>query len=174
MTENSYFSKQFIICLIISMSLILIMLFIGVNQGYNVTPEEANATLSEIEKLRAEVTPLTIFLNNSEIALVAIIPLIGILWMLFVQFNTGFALGSLAKALGWNQYLYASAILTSPVGLFEYAVYILVMAESLVLVYSALQKNFKERLTKHTWKTILLTVGLLFIGAIIEYIDIQV
>jgi len=74
----------------------------------------------------------------------------------------------MAKAYNVDYIVAASIILTSVVGLIEYSAYIIALGESMFLVYSAIQGEFKERLIQHSWKSIVIVVSLLFIGGVIE------
>jgi len=130
--------------------------------------EVANQTLTEVQTIAGESTWLSIFINNVGMALVTFIPLLGTAWMIFVQYNTGWYLGAMAKAYNVDYIVAASIILTSVVGLIEYSAYIIALGESMFLVYSAIQGEFKERLIQHSWKSIVIVVSLLFIGGVIE------
>jgi uncharacterized membrane protein SpoIIM required for sporulation len=168
--NNHYFSKPFIVTLIISTIIIFISLLYGGSRGNSVTFQQANQTLAEVDLLRKTITWQDIFFNNLEISLLSFIPLIGTVFMMFVQYNTGFTIGMLAKATGYDYIMYLSLILTSPVGFLEYIAYVLITGESLTLIYSLYigKDVLKERLTRHSWKTLLIIIGLLFVASIIE------
>ena len=166
--EEHYFSKLFIFCILLSMSVILIGLTLGVQNGYNCSVEEANETLNQINQERQNITVTSIFLNNYLLTLIVFVPFIGIFWEFLLQFNTGYVLGNVAKAYNLNQFIFLSEVLSSPVGLIEYASYFLVLAESLCLMCSLFLHEFKPRLFNHSWKTFLVVTVLLFIGAIVE------
>jgi uncharacterized membrane protein SpoIIM required for sporulation len=63
-------------------------------------------------------------------------------------------------------------ILSSPTGLLEYTAYILTLSESFIIVYSVVKKKVRKRLSKQTWKTLLVVTGLLLVGGIVEAITI--
>jgi len=88
--------------------------------------------------------------------------------MIFVQYNTGWYLGAIAKAYNVDYIIATSAILTSIIGLLEYPTYIIALGESMFLGYSATRREFKERLIQHSWKSIIIVVSLLFIGGVVE------
>jgi uncharacterized membrane protein SpoIIM required for sporulation len=168
LSEQRYFSKPFILLLIMSAILIFVMLFFGGSQGNLVSNTQANQTQTQLQQMQQTATWLSLFLNNLEIALFTFIPLVGILWQLFVQFNTGFFVGSIAKAYGINYALALSAIIATPSGIVEYLAYIFALAESMMLVYCGITKSFRQRLFSETWKTLLIVTALLFVAAIIE------
>lgn len=168
MGEERYFSKAYIICLFISMVFIFSALIFGSYEGYSVDFETANQTLTAIEQKRQVVTVSSIFFNNFGLTLVTFVPFIGLFWEFFVTFNTGYCIGQLAKASGTNNVLYVSLLVSHPVGVLEFTAYVFALAESLVLVNSLFKHEFRERLTKQSWKTFLLATTLLFIGAVVE------
>lgn len=152
--ETPYFSKQFIYMLIVSAIVIFVSLTYGASRGNQVEMEVADQTLGEVREMASEATWLSLFINNVSMALMTFIPLFGAVWMVLIQYNTGWYIGAMAKASGVDYLMVMSMILTSVVGLVEYVAYILALGESLVLVYSAVQKGFKQRLMQHSWKSV--------------------
>jgi uncharacterized membrane protein SpoIIM required for sporulation len=166
---GGYFSKPFILCLVISTVIIFTCVIIGSFRGATVSMEEANAFSNETESERASATWLSIFINNFAIVSVPVlIPYYGVIWMGAIQYNTGFLVGELAKATGIDNILYISALVTDPVGVLEFLAYILICAESLLFIYVAYKREIVKRLEHHTWKTILLVAILLLVGAVVE------
>jgi uncharacterized membrane protein SpoIIM required for sporulation len=166
---GGYFSKPFILCLVISTVIIFTCVIIGSFRGVNVSMEEANAFSNETESEVASLTWFGIFINNFAIvSLPALIPIYGVIWMGAIQYNSGFLLGELSKATGIDNVLYLSALVTDPVGVLEFLAYILICAESLLFVYLAYKREVVKRVKDHTWKTILLVAVLLLIGAVVE------
>jgi hypothetical protein len=94
--------------------------------------------------------------------------------MLFIQYNTGYLFGNIAKAFGVNGYILLLLTLGSPVGLLEYSAYILTLSESFIIVYSILKKKGRRRFFEQTWKTLCLVIGLLLIGGVVEAISIGI
>jgi uncharacterized membrane protein SpoIIM required for sporulation len=171
-SSRRYFSKPFIYCIIVSAILIFSIFIVGGSRGNQATLEQAIQAQKDLEAEAGTTTALSIFFNNVQLALFSFIPIIGSVWMLFIQYNSGYTFGNLAKAYGIDFILLISSSITTPDGLLEYSAYILALSESFMIVYSALEKNVKERLTKHTWKTVMIVVGLLFIAAIVEAVSI--
>ena len=166
--NTPYFSKPFICTLIVSAIIVFVSLTYGASRGNQVEIEVANQTLAEVETMASESTWFSLFINNVSIALMTFIPLIGAVWMIFVQYNTGWYLGAMAKAYNVDYIMATSIILTSIVGLIEYPAYIIALGESMFLVYSAAKREAKERLIQHSWKSIIIVVSLLFIGGVVE------
>jgi len=172
MDNNSYFSKNFIRALIISATIILSTLLLSSFVGFNAPPEEAEQITQEVENLAATLTWTNIFLNNFLLTLVTFIPVFGIPFAVYVQFNTGYAFGALAQTLYETYHVNNIQIilltLLSPVGILEYSAYILALTESIILVYSIYKKELKKRLVTYTWKTFIFVALLLLVGALIE------
>lgn len=168
MSEERYFSKPFIYCIIISTVLIFSIVIVSGSRGEQANIEQVTQTQKDIEGVTGNATALNIFINNMQIALISFIPIIGSVWMASVQYNTGYIMGNLAKAYGIDFILVISFSIASPNGLLEYSAYILALSESFMLVYSVLEKTVRERLSKHTWKTLLIVFGLLLIAGIVE------
>ena len=166
--RTPYFSKPFIYTLIVSAIIIFVSLTYGASRGNQVEIEVANQTLTEVETMASESTWFSIFINNVSMALMTFIPLIGAVWMIYVQYNTGWYIGAMAKAYNVDYIMATAIILTSIVGLLEYPAYIIALGESMLLVYSATQREFKERLIQHSWKSIIIVISLLFIGGVVE------
>jgi hypothetical protein len=166
--RKNYFSKPFVYCIMLSVILIFSIVIIGGSRGEQATTEQATQTQKDIEGQAGNATALSIFLNNAQIALISFIPIVGSAWMLFIQYSTGYTMGNLAKAYNMDFILVISYSIATFDGLLEYSAYILALSESFMIVYSALEKNVKERLLKHTWKTLLIVVGLLLVGGIVE------
>jgi uncharacterized membrane protein SpoIIM required for sporulation len=170
-TFRGYFSKPFLYCIMLSSILIFSVLFVSGSQGEQVPVEQAQQILMEIETEFGDFTAVNFFFNNLQIALISFIPIIGSAWMLFVQYSTGYIFGNIAKAYGVN---FASLILLTlgtPSGLLEFSAYILTLSESFIIVYSAVKKTVRTRLTQQTWKTVCMVIGLLLIGGIVEAIS---
>ena len=162
-----YFSREFVVCLVLSAVLVYACLFVGVWQGQLAPPEEVKRAVEDVEKLREQASFTFIFLNNYKLALVAVIPLFGAVQHGFVQFNTGYIIGALAANGKVSGFALAAALLAMPHGMLEYMAYTFAAAESLALTYAAVRRKFRERL-RQAWKTIVLVGVLLATAAALE------
>jgi uncharacterized membrane protein SpoIIM required for sporulation len=153
---------------VISVFIIFSTLLLASFQGFNAPPEVADQIATEVESLAATTTWADIFLNNFLLTLVTFIPIFGVLFAVYVQFNTGYALGALSQVYGVNNVQATLTILVTPVGILEYSAYVLALAESIIIVHSAYKKELKKRLVNHTWKTLIIVASLLLIGAVVE------
>lgn len=163
-----YVSRQFICALIVSATIVLASLSYGASRGNQVELAVAHQTLREVETIAGESTWFSILINNVSLTLVTFLPLMGAVWMIYVQFNTGWHLGAIAKVYNINYLVATSLVLTSIVGLIEYSAYTIALGESLFLVYSATQGEFQRRVIQHSWLSIIIVVSLLFLGGAVE------
>ena len=169
------FKREYIVCLVFSFIFLVVTTIIGIIYGYSVEHSIANQTYNELSETFHETSIFSIFLNNCYIALVAFIPVYGVIFISFVSFNTGFYVGCIGQVANTPISTSFSVYFMNIVFLIEYLAYSLSLAESINLTYLAMKygKNeFIERLRYDTWRIILLVVFLLFIGAVIEWFTI--
>jgi len=178
-----YLPRKFLFSIIIAFSAIVAVLLLGAWLGNQIPASEAEEIVAimeeEIEQLTSQTVfmcSLAIFINNFGLSLLTFVPFVGWSWMLFITYNTGFFLGTFAQTLGGDPVIRLLLTLFVvfvfpglPVALLEFGAYILLFSESLYLSYLALTKSgAKQRLRKHSWKTLLIYVLMLFVGALIE------
>jgi len=165
---GQYLTRGFLLTLIIAFTFLIISLVITANNTYQTaTIEEANQTLQQIQTERETATVQTIFFNNLLISLPMIIPAVGLISFLFAWANTGIVIGLLAKATGILPTVYVQnlTILAFP----EILSYSILMAENIYLSALILTRaGAKVRLTSQSWKSLLLYLAFLLLGAITE------
>ena len=165
---GQYLTRGFLLTLIIAFTFLIISLAITANNTYQTaTIEEANQTLQQIQTERETATVQTIFFNNLLISLPMIIPAVGLISFLFAWANTGIVIGLLAKATGILPTVYVQnlTILAFP----EILSYSILMAENIYLSALILTRaGAKVRLTSQSWKSLLLYLAFLLLGAITE------
>jgi uncharacterized membrane protein SpoIIM required for sporulation len=165
---GQYLTRGFLLTLIIAFTFLIISLVITANNAYQTaTIEEANQTLQQIQTERETATAQTIFFNNLLISLPMIIPAVGLISFLFAWANTGIVIGLLAKATGILPTVYVQnlTILAFP----EILSYSILMAENIYLSALILTRaGAKVRLTSQSWKSLLLYLAFLLLGAITE------
>jgi uncharacterized membrane protein SpoIIM required for sporulation len=144
-------------------------LIVGSFNGVSAPQYQASRTYNNVQQLRQTVSWTGIFLNNYEITLLSALPIIGIYYMVEVQYNTGVVVGNLAQATHMSNLAYIAGITLTPVGILEYSAYILVFAETLMLIYNFPNRTVTERWRKQTWKTLLLATALLLLAAYVEW-----
>jgi len=174
---RQYLSKKFLISLIIALATILLVVTLGTWLGTHVPEDEAQEYWTILESQAEEATWDAIFLNNLTLSLPTLIPFFGIGWILFIMLNTGFFLGAVSIVIFPGDtltrlILVLFAIFLFPgfiVAFFEFGAYTLLLGEVFCVTYLALTRSgARERLKKHFWKTLLIYVVLLLIGAYVE------
>jgi hypothetical protein len=167
--NSKYFSNPFLVCLAISFCLIFTCLVVGSFNGVSAPQYEASRTYNHVVRLRQTLSWTDIFLNNYEITLLTALPIIGIYYMAQIQYNTGIVVGNLAQAYHVSNLVYMAGITLTSVGILEYAAYVLVFSETLMLIYNFPNHTVIERWKKQTWKTLLLATALLLLAAYVEW-----
>jgi uncharacterized membrane protein SpoIIM required for sporulation len=130
----------------------------------------AQDTYTQIEAQREVITWQSILLNNLYASFIPIVclPIAGLFLFASVLSNTGEVIGYLAFSTGYSPFNYLLAI-SFPVGIIEISAYALISAEVLYLFFLFITKRKPaERLLRHSWKTLIIYLVLLFIGAVVE------
>lgn len=180
---RDYVPRKFIFSIITAFFAIVAALLFGAWLGNQIPASEAQKIVTELDKEIEDLTSqtffvrsLTIFVHNLLLSLLTFMPLAGLGWMLFLSYNTGLFLGAFAHALGGDPV--GRLLLTLlvvfifpglPVAFFEFGAYILLFSESMYVSYLVLTRSgARQRLKRHSWKTLLIYASMLFIGALIE------
>jgi len=169
------FERKYIACFIIAFACLVILTIVGIMYGYNVDYKIANQTYTEISNRFISVSVISIFINNSYIALMALIPIYGVLSTFIIAFNTGYTIGCIAQVANVPLAHVFSVYFLDLIFIIEYFAYSLAVAESMYLCYLAVKegkREFIDRLHYGTWKLAILIVLILFIGAVIEWFTI--
>ncbi len=163
--EYKYRNKSFINSIALSVTLITLALFIGIQSGLDSDVKVREEFLKRIGEIKPKAE--LIFANNFGVSLATLIPFAGAAFHLFVQYNTGLGIGILSDVQNVNPLLLIIFIL--PLFLLEYTSYTLALAEGANLSYLIIRRrDIKNRIKKHLWKTIVVIALLLGIGAIFE------
>jgi uncharacterized membrane protein SpoIIM required for sporulation len=168
--DKGYFRKEFTIIFIVVFALSAVFEVIGMNEGYVAPPEQVNETITWIGQMRQTATWFNIFSNNIMIAYLGAIPIVGILFYLFVSYNTGTVYGNIGQYYNLSLGQTYSLDFTNPIGILEEVAMTLLVAESVLIVYLLIKDRTEvvERITAHSWKSFIICTVLLFIGAVIE------
>lgn len=141
----------------------------------------AQVDRSEAEKVGEEVkaiikhTPLIpyIFGNNLMHCLLMFVPLLGLIYGMFVMYNTGVVIKMLSVALLQAEaYIAFFSLFLLPHAWIEYVVYSIAMSQGLWLIRAALKGEFKREVS-HTYKWVTICAIALLIAAVIETILIK-
>jgi uncharacterized membrane protein SpoIIM required for sporulation len=168
--KNNYFRKEFVLAFVIVFALSCVFEVWGMNDGYRVSVEEANKTVSWINEMQQTVTWIDIFVNNIKIAYISAIPLFGLFFYFFVSYNTGTVYGNIGRYYNLSIGQTYSLNFTNFIGILEDTAMTLLVAESALIVYLLVKdrEEVVERLKTYSWKTLIIITLLLLFGAIIE------
>jgi uncharacterized membrane protein SpoIIM required for sporulation len=168
--NDNYFRKEFILAFIIVFALSCVFEVWGMNDGYRVSVEEANKTVSWINEIQQTITWSDIFVNNIVIAYVSAVPLFGLFFYFFVSYNTGTIYGNVGRYYNLSIGQTYSLNFTNFIGILEDIAMTLLVAESVLIVYLLVKdrEEVVKRLKSHSWKSLLVTTLLLLFGALIE------
>jgi uncharacterized membrane protein SpoIIM required for sporulation len=176
--SEKYLTLGFKSALLVVTLIFLLMLYLSAEITYiaTATPQGAmlaNQTRQQIETERQTITAQFIFINNLQVSFILIIPLLGILWFALILINTGSIIGLLASAYGYSPLTYIAGTLILG-GLIEMIAYAFLATESLYITFLALTRSgVVDRVKNHSWKSILIYLALLVVGAVVEVVLIE-
>ena len=165
---NAFLTKRYLlVVLLVFLALAVATYGIAEASYLTTTPAVANQTQQQIDTLRQGVTPLSIFVNNFLVSILAIVPIGGLIFFGRVWVNTGQVIGRLAYAYDVSPLVYVISVYI-PVGTIENMAYSVILAEGLFLTYALAKGTIVERLKHDTWKSLILYLALLAIAATVE------
>ncbi len=166
--ENRLFAKKYVLMILLVFLTLVAITFALAYHAYSTTnPNAANQTLQQVNKIRQNITPQSIFLNNFLVSIPAIVPIAGSIIFGRVWINTGQTIGQLAYSYRISPYAYVIGVYV-PVGTIESLAYAVIIVEGLFLTYSFKKGSFVDRLKNQTWKYLVLYFVLLAIAAVVE------
>jgi len=172
MTQR-YFTRGFTIALIAVFIAFFFTLFLSASRSYllGATPEgiaTAENMRQTVESQRQTITPQDIFINNLLVSSVLFLPLVGLFIFITILLNTGYVLGLLSTAYNASPLMYVVSIF-SVGGWIEMMAYTFLAAENIYILFLVItQSGAAERLKNHSWKTALIYITLLLVGAVWE------
>ena len=120
----------------------------------------------------SDIDEFGIFLNNLKIALVMFIPVIGLIMGTISGFSTGLVFNSIMN-LSDVTYSNPLVIFLTPFGILELASYGLAISRGCILFFEILKKKFTKKSLFYLLIEVALVSGMLFVGAIIEWMMIE-
>jgi len=133
--------------------------------------------LEELNRLVQEVQEggyAAVFVNNAIIALTFFVPLLGLGSGFSASFTTGAAMSALAQEAGMNAQILFLTTMIMPHAVIEFGAYSLALAENLVIMQKVLSRKSIRAEIGPLVSTVLLTLGLLILAAIVEIITTQI
>lgn len=165
----------FVWCFLVSFLLLVGSLWFVADLAYRrVSLEEALLVQNALKARISERTALEIFANNFTASWFLIVPYLGLIPFIIALCNTAWLVGVLAVAQQTAPQTLIAKLLTF--GLAEILAYTVMLAENLYLSWILVKKpreDAKTRLTSHSWKSFLLYLVLLFLGAVLEALSLN-
>ena len=136
--------------------------------------EEVEMIMEEFESMVEGIDAFGIFVHNTALSLPMFIPGFGIIWGMFSAFSTGIAFAAIKSVNPLVEQIPALSILfMTPFGLMEVAAYSIAMSRSYILIHKIVKKVSIRSDIRVTLVEIMIVVGLLFIGAYVEWYMIE-
>lgn len=160
------------ILFLISLTMFLLTFFVG--SQTKMTIEEARRIVEEFEGMIGQnLTAERIIMNNTFICLQLFIPILGMLYLTQVGFNTGYVLAAYALT---NAYIDATEFflltLINPVAWVEFTAYSLASSEGVMLILSIIFR-FLRKEVKNLFITLIVAVSLLILSGYLEILMIR-
>jgi len=136
--------------------------------------EEVEMIMEEFEARVEGIDAFGILVHNTALSLPMFIPGFGIIWGMFSAFSTGIAFAAIKSMNPLLEQIPALSILfMTPFGLMEVAAYSIAMSRSYIFIHKIVKKVPIRSDIRVTLVEIMIVVGLLFIGAYVEYYMIE-
>ena len=136
--------------------------------------EEVEMIMEEFEAMVEGIDAFGIFVHNTALSLPMFIPGFGIIWGMFSAFSTGIAFAAIKSMNPLLEQIPALSILfMTPFGLMEVAAYSIAMSRSYIFIHKIIKKVPIRSDIRVTFVEIMIVVGLLFIGAYVEWYMIE-
>ena len=136
--------------------------------------EEVEMIMEEFESMVEGIDAFGIFVHNTALSLPMFIPGFGIIWGMFSAFSTGIAFAAIKSMNPLLEQIPALSILfMTPFGLMEVAAYSIAMSRSYIFIHKIIKKVPIQSDIRVTLVEIMIVVGLLFIGAYVEWYMIE-
>ena len=136
--------------------------------------EEVEMIMEEFESMVEGIDAFGIFVHNTALSLPMFIPGFGIIWGMFSAFSTGIAFAAIKSVNPLVEQIPALSILfMTPFGLMEVAAYSIAMSRSYIFIHKIVKKVPIRNDIRVTLVEIMIVVGLLFIGAYVEWYMIE-
>ena len=164
------FTKKWTNLFIINLAIIFLFGLIGSSIPLNT--QQTTEILDQLEEILPEnITEKTIFINNYKIALLMMIPFIGLIFGTLVIFQTGTAFGGVARIAGTHGIIFYLLTALTPFFWLEFIAYSASMTQGIFIVNGLRNKSIKNELIR-TLAVIIFNFILLLVGAFIEMLFI--
>ena len=152
--------------------LIFTVLIGAIGSAFPLNVEQVSEILEEAEELISDdINVEKIFLNNYQISLIMLTPILGFVFGLLVIFQTGMVFGAVGASVGFSGILLYGLTALTPFFWLEFIAYAASMTESIYIIRGLIERKFKIELTR-VLAIIIINFVLLGLGALIEILFI--
>jgi len=131
--------------------------------------EDAAALAQFWEQLFNSIkTPIDIFLNNSVIALIMVVPLLGALFAMYVGYNSGLVISAMSQANNVDPVGVLILTLANPIAFMEFMAYALSITQGVLIVYAIIQKRLRQEI-RNAAITVVIVLVILIVEAFLEF-----
>ena len=153
-------------------NLVIIFLFGLIGSSIPLNPQQTTEILDQLEDILPEnISEITIFINNYKIALLMMIPFIGLIFGSLVIFQTGTAFGAAASTVGTHGIIFYLLTALTPFFWLEFIAYSASMTQGIFILNSLRNKSIKNESIR-TLLVIIINFTLLLVGAFVEMLFI--
>jgi hypothetical protein len=153
-------------------NLVIIFLFGLIGSSIPLNPQQTTEILDQLENILPEnISEKTIFINNYKIALLMMIPFIGLIFGSLVIFQTGTAFGAAASTVGTHGIIFYLLTALTPFFWLEFIAYSASMTQGIFILNSLRNKSIKNESIR-TLLVIIINFTLLLVGAFVEMLFI--
>ncbi len=158
--------------LLVTVSTILLVIVLLSGSLVTLSQEESEERIQQISELLRDINVWKIFFNNFQIALLMLIPALGILAGGYIIYSTGTVFAAYSAQSGIPSVYLAGLAVLSPYGILEFLGYGLAMSEGLLIIYASFKKRLRSEV-KVLPLIILAMAGLLLTAAALEMLMIE-
>lgn len=162
--------RKRILLMLSFMVILYIILFLG--SMSTLTEVEIQQIMDKVEELLRDISAWKIFLNNFQISLIMLVPLLGTVLGGFIIYSTGMVFAAYSQQFGLSSIELVLFTILSPYGLLEFIGYGLATSEGIVLIYSLIKRKFRKELPS-LLIIVIFIAGVLLIAAAIEMLFIE-
>lgn len=113
-------------------------------------------------------SPIDIFLNNFEIALIMIVPVLGAPFAMYVGYSSGIVISAVSQIRNVDPMSLFLFTVGNPIAFMEFFAYALAITQGVLILYAMLKRHAKQEM-RNTAITVALVFTILLVDAFLEY-----
>jgi len=146
---------------------LILAFYIGATTS--LSSEDAASLAQFWEQLFSSIkNPIDIFLNNSVIALIMVVPLLGALFAMYVGYNSGLVISAMSQANKVDPVGVLILTVANPIAFMEFMAYALSITEGILIAYAIVQRHLRQEI-RNAAITIVIVLVILIVEAFLEF-----